>query len=133
MKATAAKLILTPVVLMLQVAVAIFVIGIARELGAPAGSEFPYALLVALTLPPVLICIWSTKTTLRRRIGGWFVGVALTMGLFLVLHPVALKAYAFDALYNDPFRLEAVWPLIGVTVGSLLIGIVSARMVLRMP
>lgn len=132
MKQIVVKLVLSAVGLLLQMAAGLFVIGVAqKEFGAPNGIEFPYGLLLLLMLAPLLISIWSTGVTVWRRIGGWAVGTIFTVSSFLVLRHVALRAYTWSAVYGDPYSLAALWPLAGVTVGCLLIGILSTWLVLR--
>jgi hypothetical protein len=126
------KLVATPVALLLHIAAGLMAIGIAqREFGGPSGTEFPYALPLLLTVAPLMVSIWWKGAAFWRRVVAWATGTTLTVATFAALHPVALKAFAWDAVYGDPYSLGAVWPLAGASVGALLAGVISTRMVLR--
>lgn len=87
--------------------------GIQRELGAPPGTQFPYGLLLILTMVPLLMAIWSSEASISRRTGAWAIGTTVTIGSLLMLRPVALKAYAWEALYAIPSPLprSGLWPV----------------------
>ncbi len=60
-----ARIISTPVALLLHVAAGLLVIGVARsEFGTPPGTEFPYGTLLLLTLVPLLVSVWWPGATL---------------------------------------------------------------------
>ncbi len=127
-----ARIISTPVALLLHVAAGLLVIGVARsEFGTPPGTEFPYGTLLLLTLVPLLVSVWWPGATFWRRISAWAAGTAATVASFMALRSVALKAFAWDALFGDPHNLGAVWPLAGAVVVTLLFGILAAWTVLR--
>ncbi len=121
----AAKIISTPVALLLHVVAGFFVVGHAQiEFGAPLATKFPYGFLLLLTLVPLLVSIWWPRATFWRRISAWAAGTAATVVSFMALHPVALEAHL-------PGTLAAVWPLLSLAAVTPLFGILAAWIVLR--
>ncbi len=132
MKPLVTKLVSTVVALPLHLAVGVLVAGfIEVELGGPSGLDFPYVVPMLLASAPLLISIWSTGATFWRRVGAWAVGTILLTGSFTLLRPVVLKASAWNPL-NGPYDPAMFfWPSAMLVVGSLLLGVLSTMLVLR--
>ena len=129
-----ARIISTPVALLLHVAAGLLVIGVARsEFGTPPGTEFPYGTLLLLTLVPLLVSVWWPGATFWRRISAWAAGTAATVASFIAVRFLALEAVLWITLFTDPDGsfLWNVWPLLVVPPVTLLFGILAAWTVLR--
>ncbi len=128
----ATKIISTPVALLLHVAAGFLVIGFAlSELGGPPATVFPYPYPLLLSLVPLLLCIWWSGATFWRRISAWAAGTAATVVSFIAVRFLALEAFAWYAVFGDPYSLGAVWPLLVLPPVTLLFGILAAWIVLR--
>lgn len=131
MKTTFGKLLLSLVLSIVQIGGALLVVGAVVQSGGRSGSEFPYLVVIFLTLVPLLSAIWMRHGSVLKKISAWAVGVACVVVGLATAHPIAMRLLASHAQSGDLYTFGGIWPLLVLYPLGILFGLVPVWLMLR--